>query len=64
MRQLVLAPDQRRQMLAVQRLEAALGVALAFDPPGGQRRGEALEPPRSEIRELEQAADAAVASPG
>ena len=55
--ELVLAPDQRREMLAVQRLEAALGAALAFDPPGGERLGEALEALRAEIGQLEQPAD-------
>ena len=54
---LVLAPDQRREVLAVQRLEAALGAALAFDPPGGQRLGEAFEALRPEVGQLEQPAD-------
>ena len=55
--ELVLAPDQRREMLAVQRLEAALGATLAFDPPGGERLGEALEALRAEVGQLEQPAD-------
>ena len=55
--QLVLAPDQRREPLAVQRLEAAFGATLAFDPPGRERLGEALEPQRAEVGQLEQAAD-------
>ena len=53
----MLAPDQRRETLAVQRLEAALGATLAFDPPGGERLGEALEPLRAEVGQLEQPAD-------
>ena len=53
----MLAPDQRREALAVERLEPALGAPLAFDPPGGKRLGEALEPPRAEIGQLEQPAD-------
>ena len=40
--ELVLAPDQGREMLAVQRLEAAFGATFTFDPPRGQRLGEAL----------------------
>ena len=55
--ELVLAPDQRREPLAVQRLEAALGATLAFDPPGGERLGEALEALRAEVGQLEQPAD-------
>ena len=55
--ELVLAPDQRRETLAVQRLEAALGATLAFDPPGRQRLGEALEALRAEVGQLEQPAD-------
>ena len=42
---------------AVQRLEAASRPALARDPPGRERLGEALEPLRAEVGELEQAAD-------
>ena len=53
----MLAPDQRRETLAVQRLEAALGAALALDPPGRERLGEALEALRAEVGQLEQAAD-------
>ena len=55
--ELVLAPDQRREMLAVERLEAAFGATLALDPPGGERLGEALEAPRAEIGQLEEATD-------
>ena len=55
--ELVLAPDQRREMLAMQRLEAAFGATLALDPPGGERLGEALQPLRAEIGQLEQPAD-------
>ena len=55
--ELVLAPDQRRETLAVQRLEAALGATLAFDPPGRERLGEALEALRAEVGQLEQPAD-------
>src|SRR5918992_556182 len=43
---LVLAPDQRRELLAVQRLEAAFGATFAFDAPRGQRLGEAPQPLR------------------
>jgi hypothetical protein len=39
------------------RLEAALRPPLAHDPPGHERLGEALEPLRPEVVELEQAAD-------
>ena len=51
----MLTPDQRREALAVQRLETTLGTALTFDPPGRQRLGEALEPARAEVRQLKQA---------
>ena len=45
-RQLVLAPDQRREYgRTVQGLEAALGRALADDGAGAHRLGEALEAP-------------------
>src|SRR5918995_1402814 len=57
--ELVLAPDQRGEMLAMQRLEAALGAALAFDPPGREGLGEALEAERTEVGQLEQPADQA-----
>ena len=40
---LVLAADQRRELLAVHGLEAALGSTLAEHPPGRNRLGEALE---------------------
>ena len=53
----MLASDQRCEMLAVQRLEPAFGPTLTFDPPGRERLGEALEPPRAEIDQLEQPAD-------
>ena len=53
----MLAADQRRQALAVERLEAALGTALAGHAPGGERLGEALEAQRAEIGELEEPAD-------
>ena len=55
--ELVLAPDQRGEMLAVQRVEPALRAALAFDPESRERRGEALERHRPQIGQLEQAAD-------
>jgi hypothetical protein len=45
----VLAPDQRREMLTMERLEPALGTALAFDPPGGEGFCEALESPLTKI---------------
>ena len=51
----MLAPDQRRKALAVQRLESALSATLAFDPPGGNRLGEAFEALRATVVELEQA---------
>ena len=38
----------------MQRLEAALGPALAFDPPDRDGLGEALQPLRAEIAQLEQ----------
>jgi hypothetical protein len=38
-----------------QRLEPALGAALADHPEGGERLGKALEPGRTEIGQLEQA---------
>ena len=53
----MLAPDQWGEMLAVQRLEPALRAAFALDPEGRERLGEALEPHRPEVGELEQAAD-------
>ena len=53
--ELVLAPDQGRQVLPMQRLEPALGAALADHPEGGERLGKALEPGRTEIGQLEQA---------
>jgi hypothetical protein len=55
----VLAPDERRQTFPVQRLEAAIGAAFAFDPEGRERLGEALEAGRTEVGQLEQAADQA-----
>jgi hypothetical protein len=54
--ELVLAADQRREPLAVERLEAALGLTLALDLPGGQRLGEALDAQRAELGEFEQPA--------
>ena len=41
--ELVLAPDQRRQTLAMQRLEAALGATLAVDAPRRERLREAFQ---------------------
>ncbi len=58
-RELVLAPDQGCQALAAQRLEPPLGTALALDPEGRERLGEALETGRAEVGQLEQAADQA-----
>jgi hypothetical protein len=55
-RQLVLAPDQRRQALPVQGLETALGGAVTQHPPGPDRLVEPLEIAAPEILELEQAA--------
>ena len=52
--ELVLTPDQRREMLAVQRFEAALSATLALDPKGSNGLGEALEMLRTEIGKLEQ----------
>jgi hypothetical protein len=37
--------------------KTAFGPALAFDPPGGHRLGEAFEAPSAKIGQLEQAAD-------
>src|SRR5262245_64323550 len=54
--ELVLAPDQRREMRTMERLEPALGTTLAFDPPGGEGLCEALEPPLPKISQLEQPA--------
>jgi hypothetical protein len=54
--QLMLAADQRREPLAVQRLEAAFGTTLPFDPPSGEGFVEALEALGAEIGELEQPA--------
>jgi hypothetical protein len=50
----LLAPDQRREPLAVQRLESALGAAFALDPESRERLGEALQAHGSEIGQLEQ----------
>jgi hypothetical protein len=61
---LVLAPDQRREVPAVQRLEPALGAAFAFDPKSRERLGEAFETLRPEIGQLEQPAKPGGASPG
>src|ERR671919_1652790 len=52
-RQLLVAPDQRREPLAVQRLESALGAAFALDPESRERLGEALQAHGSEIGQLE-----------
>jgi hypothetical protein len=46
-------------VVAVQRLEAALGPALARDPPSRERLGKALETLRPEVVEVEQTADQA-----
>ena len=54
-RQLLLAADQRRAGRA-QRLEAALGPALAQHPRGHDRRGQALDLDRAEILIVEQPA--------
>ena len=56
-RDLLVTADQRRQARRLPRLEAPFGLTLAFDPPGGKRLGEALEPPGSEVVELEHAAE-------
>ena len=63
-RQLVLAPDQRREPLAVQRLEAALGAAFALDPEGRERLGEALEAHADRDRSARTGRRPAGASPG
>ena len=62
--ELVLAPDQRREMLTMKRLEAALGATLAFDPPGGHRLGEALEALAAQDHLARTARLPAAASPG
>ena len=54
---LLVTADQRRQARRLARLEAPFGLTLAFDPPGGQRFREALEPPWAEVVELEHAAE-------
>jgi hypothetical protein len=54
---LPLAPDQRREARAVQRIEAVLGTSFAHDLPDGDRLGEALEALWAEVRQLEQATD-------
>src|SRR5262245_17196134 len=56
-RDLLLQADERRKPLAVQRLEPAFGPPLAFDSPDGKRLGEAFQALRSEVGQLEQAAD-------
>jgi hypothetical protein len=44
-------------MLAVQRLETALGTTLTFDLPGAERLGEAFQALRPEVGQFEQTAD-------
>jgi hypothetical protein len=56
-RNLLLAADQGRQSGGMARLKPALRLALARDPPHGQRFGKTLEALRPEVVELEQAAD-------
>ena len=53
----MLAPDQGREMLAVQSLEAGFGPPFTLHPPGADRLGEAFEAERTVVSELEQAAD-------
>jgi hypothetical protein len=48
---------ERSEAPPPERLEAAFGRTLTFDPPGGKRLGEALEASRPEVSELEQPAD-------
>ena len=48
------APDKRRHMSAAQRLEPALGSALADDPPGRRRRCVTLERQRAEPDQFEE----------
>ena len=57
--QLFLAPDQRDQVSAAQRLEAAGGLARAHHPPGAHLLAKTLELVDAKIGELEQAADQA-----
>jgi hypothetical protein len=56
-RDLLLAADERREAPGLTRLEAALNPSLARDAPRHDRLGEALEPLRPDVVELEQAAD-------
>jgi hypothetical protein len=51
-----LAPDERREAPAPERLEAVLGAALALNPKGCERLGKALEALRPEIGQFEQRA--------
>ena len=53
---LLLATDQRREARGLARLEAAFRTTFAFDPPGGERLGEAPQALRAEVGQLEQAA--------
>ena len=55
-RHLILAPDERRQALRPRRLEAADGLSLAQDRPGGNRRVEAFQRLRTKRFQLEHAA--------
>ena len=55
-RQFLVAADERGQVSPVQRLEAALGGALAHHPRGRHRRAQALELDGAQIRVLEQTA--------
>jgi hypothetical protein len=50
----VLAPDQGREALTMERFEPAFGPTFAFDPPDRERLGEAFEALRAEIGKLEQ----------
>ena len=53
----VLTPDQRRQTLPTQRLEAAIGATLAVDAERRERLCEAFHAKWAKVGELEQPAD-------
>jgi hypothetical protein len=56
-RELMRAPDQRRDLATTQRLETALGPALALDSEDPDRLGESLQRLWSKVGEIEEAAD-------
>ncbi len=52
----MLAPDERRKALAVQRFEPTLGAARTHNSESCKRLGEAFDALRAEVGQLEQAA--------